>query len=165
MNPRLRAALLPAAALLVILAGLAARVGGSSAMADRLWLVGLVVTGSPVVARTLRGMMRGEFAADIVASLAILAAVALALPLPGLIVVLMQTGGEALERYAEGRASTAVRELEAQRPRLAHRWLDDTVLDIPAEAIQRGDRLLVRPGELVPADAIVLEGRSHVDTK
>ena len=49
--------------------------------------------------------------------LAILTAALLATPLPGLIVVLMQTGGEALERYAEGRASEAVRELEEAAPR------------------------------------------------
>jgi P-type E1-E2 ATPase len=82
----------------------------------------------------------------------------------GLIVVLMQTGGEALERYAEGRASQAVRELEAAAPRLAHRLgAGGLVEDVDAEAVVVGDELLVRPGELVPCDGVVLTGRSHVD--
>ncbi|MCU0622033.1 MAG: heavy metal translocating P-type ATPase [Gemmatimonadales bacterium] len=165
MSRRLRAAALPVATLVVIVVGLVARLTGHPGPAHRFWMAGLVVCGMPVVWHTLRGVLRGHFAADIVATLAIVTAVALGNPLPGLIVVLMQTGGEALERYAEGRASAAVRELEAQAPRTAHRWSGDELEEISAEAIRTGDRLLVRPGELVPADAIVQEGRSHVDTK
>ncbi len=108
-------------------------------------------------------MASGRFAADLVAMLAIITAVLLQQPLPGLIVVLMQTGGETLERYAEGRASRAVRELEAAAPRLAHRITADGVEDLAAEAVAVGDRILIRPGEMVPCDGIVDEGRSHVD--
>ena len=128
------------------------------------WSAGLILTGFPVVWRTLRGITKGRFAADLVAMLAILAAILLREPLPGLIVVLMQTGGEALERYAEGRASQAVRELEAAAPRLAHRVIAGGVEDVDAEAVMIGDELLVRPHELLPCDGIVVKGRSHVDT-
>src|SRR5690606_38173756 len=79
--------------------------------AHLIWLIGLILTGAPVLWQTLRGMLHGRFAADIVAALAIITAIILNEPLPGLIVVLMQTGGESLERYAEGRASAAVRAL------------------------------------------------------
>jgi heavy metal translocating P-type ATPase len=95
--------------------------------------------------------------------LAIVTALILREPLAGLIVVLMQTGGEALERYAQGRASAAVRELEAAAPRVAHRMVDGAVDDVPAELVRVGDDLLLRPGELLACDAVVLEGRSHVD--
>ncbi|HEX9055231.1 MAG TPA: heavy metal translocating P-type ATPase [Gemmatimonadales bacterium] len=126
-------------------------------------MAGLVLTGAPVVWRTLRGMMTGRFAADLVAALAMIAAILLRDPLPGLIVVLMQTGGEGLEHYAQGRASEAVRDLEAAAPRLAHRLGDGGVEDVPAGGVAVGERLLVRPGELLPCDAVVLDGRSHVD--
>jgi heavy metal translocating P-type ATPase len=96
--------------------------------------------------------------------LAILAALLLGEPLPGLIVVLMQTGGEALERYAEGRASEAVRELEAAAPRIAHLIGDRGPEDVPVDTVAVGDELLVRPGELFPCDAEVTEGTSSVDT-
>ena len=127
-------------------------------------MAGLVLTGGPVAWRTIRGMLSGRFAADLVAMLAIIAAVLLRDPLPGLIVVLMQTGGEALERWAEGRASDAVRELEQSAPRVAHRRRGNAVEDVAAADVEIGDLLLVRPGELVPCDAIVAGGRSHVDT-
>jgi heavy metal translocating P-type ATPase len=163
-GPRWRAALLPAAALLALTAGGIAWMRGAATTADAIWGAGLVLTGAPVVWRTLRGMLRGEFAADVVAMLAIVAAVALGEPFAGLVVVLMQTGGEALERYAEGRASDAVRALEAAAPRQAHRRLaDGRVEDVPVDALAVGDLLLVRPGELIPVDAEVADGRSDVD--
>ncbi len=127
------------------------------------WSAGLAVTGLPVVWGTLRGMVSGRFAADLVATLAIVGALLLGEPLAGLIVVLMQTGGEALERYAEGRASRAVRELEAAAPRLAHRLRAGGAEDVEADAVAVGEELLVRPGELVPCDGLVLAGRSQVD--
>jgi heavy metal translocating P-type ATPase len=126
-------------------------------------MAGLLLTGSPVVWRTLRGALAGHLAADLVASLAIVAAVGLEQPVAGLVIVLMQTGGEALERYAEGRASNAVRALEAAAPRVAHRLRGTHVDDVQANAVAVGDVLLVRPGELIPCDAMVIEGRSHVD--
>jgi cation transport ATPase len=142
---------------------LALRLTVSPGAATAVWSAGLALTGLPVVWRTLRGMASGRFAADLVAMLAIVTALLLREPLAGLIVVLMQTGGEALERYAEGRASEAVRELEAAAPRLAHRVHPDGTEDVEADAVAVGDKLLVRPGELVPCDGLVLAGRSHVD--
>ena len=119
--------------------------------------------GTPLLVRTALGVVRGRFAADLVAALAVAAAMVLDQPFAGLIIVLMQTGGEALEHFAERRASAAVRELEAQAPRQAHRLEADRVSDVPAEAIAVGERILVRPGELVPCDGTVESGSSSVD--
>ena len=131
---------------------------------DRIWLAGLLICGMPVVWRTFRELLRGHFASDVVAMLAIVGAIALGQPLAGLVVVLMQTGGEALEAYAVARASSAVQALEADAPRLAHRIVDGNVADIAATEIAPGDQLLVRPGELVPCDCTVILGTSHLDT-
>jgi heavy metal translocating P-type ATPase len=125
--------------------------------------IGLWVLGAPLLARTALGVVRGRFAADLVAALAVAAAMVLDQPFAGLIIVLMQTGGEALEHYAERRASAAVRELEAQAPRLAHRLEAGLISDLPADAIAVGERILVRPGELVPCDGTVESGSSSVD--
>jgi cation transport ATPase len=64
----------------------------SPAAAMVVWSAGLAAIGLPVVWRTLRGVARGRLAADLVAMLAIVAALLFAEPLAGLIVVLMQTG-------------------------------------------------------------------------
>src|SRR6185503_2296599 len=160
----MRVAWLPSFAAAVIVAGLLARLWAPGTSWDRdLWYAGLAVTGTPVVWRTLRGALRGHFAADVVATLAIVASVLLGQPFVGLVIVVMQTGGEALERYAEGRASDAVRALEAAAPRIAHSVRNGHVEDVAVDDVAPGDVLLVRPGELVPCDAIVLEGSAHVD--
>src|SRR3954471_20751980 len=90
------------------------------ALARMIWSVGVIVTGAPLVLRTIAAALRGEFATDIVASLSIVGAAVLGQPLAGLVIVLMQTGGEALEHYAEGKASAAVSDLEDAAPRIAH---------------------------------------------
>jgi heavy metal translocating P-type ATPase len=153
----------PLVATAVLAAGIVARVWAPVGWDRSIWYAGLAVTGSVVVWRTLRGALRGHFAADVVASLAIVASVLLAQPFVGLIIVLMQTGGEALERYAEGRASEAVRSLEEAAPRQAHRVRGDAIDDVPADDVEIGDVLLIRPGELVPCDVVVLDGMAHVD--
>ena len=156
--------ILPAASLLCIVAGLLLQLSPAPpTLAHRVMRVGLAVTGAPVLWRTLRGAMRGQFAADLVATLAIVTAFILDQPLVGLVVVLMQTGGEAIERYAEGRASQALRELQAMAPKDAHRLVAGRIEDIRAEDVLVGDELLVRPGELVPCDGLVIDGHSHVD--
>lgn len=158
-----RATIVAALALLAIVAGAAARLGGFRDAAERGWLVALVLLGAPIVWEMLAAARRGRFATDLVAAAAIVGAVLLREPVPGLVIVLMQTGGEALERYAEGRASAAVRDLEAAAPRHAHRALGGGIEDVDADAVAIGDTLLIRPGELVPCDGIVIGGVSDID--
>lgn len=158
---------IPIAALCFLIAGAAVwfqHTPSSDVLAGRIWFAGLVLTAAIPVWQTVRNMFRGEFAADVVAILAIVSAAALYQPFAGLVVVIMLTGGAALERYAEGRAGAAVAALEQAAPRQAHiRGADGAVRDVPAESVKVDDLLLVRPGELVPCDGVVTEGRSHVD--
>ena len=137
---------------------------GTPLWPDRIWLAALVVTGAVVVTGTIRGALHGQWASDVVATLAIVTAAVMNQPLAGLIVVVMQTGGEALERYAEGRASRAVQQLEADRPEVAHVVRDGDVVDIRAGDVVVGDILVVRPAELIPCDGVVTEGTSELDT-
>ena len=123
----------------------------------------LVASGAPIVWRTVRGALRGHFASDIVASLAIVGAVALRQPIAGLVIVLMQSGGEMLERYAARRASRALEELEDAAPRVAHLARGDGHEDVDVDAVRVGDTLVVLPGEQFPTDGSVASGESWVD--
>lgn len=155
---------LPILALLGLAGGLVARYGLAADDVSRLiLLITLMMVGTPVVFGTLRGMLRGEFAADIVASLAIVGALATGEYLAGCVIVLMQTGGEALEAYAVHRASDALQALLARAPHIAHRHQGEQLEDVAVAEIVAGDLLLVRPGELIPVDGVVLGGTASVD--
>lgn len=82
-------------------------------------MIVLVVTGAPIAWRTFRGALRGHFATDIVATLSIVTALLLRQPIAGLVIVLMQRGGEMLERYAARRATRAIR--SSRMPRRTRR--------------------------------------------
>jgi len=154
----------PLAAAAVLAAGLLLRLlASSTASSEVVWTAGLWTLGIPLLYRTARGILHGRFAADLVAGLAVITSMILGHPFAGLVIVLMQTGGEALEHVAERRASAAVRALEADAPREGHRMDGARITDVPADEIAVGDRILVRPGEMVPCDAIVESGESQVD--
>ena len=145
---------------LIAAAGLAL---GLILQSDTVFLATLIVGGTPLVLQTLRGIVRGRLAADIVAMLAILTALVLGQYFAGVVVVLMQSGGEALEAYAMRRASESLEALLARAPKTAHRLQNEDLRDVPVDAVHVGDVLIIKPGELVPVDAEVLEGTSTID--
>jgi heavy metal translocating P-type ATPase len=133
------------------------------ALARRVFFVTLALGGTPLVARTLWGMAHGRFAADVVAMLAIVGAVLFREPFAGAVIVLMQSGGEALEAYAMHRATASLEALLARAPKIAHRLAGGVLQDVPVEDVRPDDVLIVKPGDLVPVDAVVTAGTSAVD--
>lgn len=131
--------------------------------AQAILLLTLILSGSRVVLTTLRGMLHGHFASDVVATLSILVAFGTGEFLPGCVIALMQTGGEALEEAGKRRASATLDMLLAKAPQVAHRLLAETVQDVPVDAVQPGDLLLVRPGETLPVDGVVERNSGAVD--
>jgi heavy metal translocating P-type ATPase len=128
-----------------------------------IWFVTLVVGGAPIIWQTIRGMFHRHFASDIVALLAIVAAILMNNAFPGLIIVLMQSGGKALEDHAFKRASSSLDALLARSPRLAHRKKDHEFEEINVGDVKVGDLLLIRPGDLVPADGKIIYEQAEID--
>jgi Cu+-exporting ATPase len=71
--------------------------------------------------------------------------------------------GQVLELRARSRTGAAIRALLDLAPKTARVLRDGQEKDIPLEQVQAGDQLRVRPGEKVPVDGVVLEGRSSID--
>ena len=71
--------------------------------------------------------------------------------------------GLAMELKAKGRTSEAIKKLIGLQPKTARVMRDDRDLDIPVEEVLVGDVVLVRPGEKIPVDGVVLEGNSSID--
>jgi hypothetical protein len=103
-----------------------------------------------------------HFGSDLLAGISIVTSAVLGEFLAGSIVVLMLSGGTALEEYAIRRASSVLGALAKRMPRVAHRKESDRLSDIDVSEIQVGEQLVVFPHETCPADGVVLEGRgSH----
>jgi heavy metal translocating P-type ATPase len=160
----LRDNLLPLLVLVGLAGGAFLRFGaGQPESARWVWLAALVVGGAPLVAQTVRGMLRGNFASDVVATLSIVTALVMGEYFAGLIIVLMQSGGEALERYSLRRASSALEQLLARAPRRAHRVEGDRLVEVDVEEVRAGDLLVLRPGDLVPVDGTLLSEYAAID--
>ncbi len=128
-----------------------------------IWITTLVIGGAPVVIETAKGILKKKFASDVVAMIAIITAIVLNDAFPGLVIVLMQTGGRALEDFAFQRASSSLNELLARSPQLAHRIINNSIENVNVKQIRIGDLLLVRPGDLVPVDGIITSNVAHLD--
>lgn len=118
--------------------------------------------GLPLLWETLQQFIRREFSVDVIAILAIVGSVLLKEYLAGALIVLMLSGGEALEAYALRRARSSLTALAERAPRIAHVWKEDELVSIPAETVDVGMEIVVKPGELIPVDGIVTSGSSSL---
>jgi heavy metal translocating P-type ATPase len=146
-----------------LLAGGVCHLAGAPATGDILWRITIVVTVVPVTWEVVRGMVHGDFGVDIIALLAMVAALIGGELLAGAIVAVMLTGGDALEDYAAGRARRDLTALLRRAPQTARRRLADGWEEIAVDAVSVGDVLLVRAGEVVPADGTLLSERATID--
>jgi heavy metal translocating P-type ATPase len=131
--------------------------------ADLPLLAALLFGGGPLVLGLLGKLFRGEFGSDLLAGISIVTSVLLGEYLAGALVVLMLSGGEALEAYAVRSASSVLRALAARMPAVAHRKRDGTVEDVSLDSVAVGDTLVVFPHETCPVDGTVTDGRGVMD--
>jgi heavy metal translocating P-type ATPase len=133
-----------------------------------------VVWVAAVVIWTLVGMVRdvlhGHVGLDILAVVAMVATLAVGEYIASLIIVLMLSGGEALEDFAQRRAKRDLTALLDRSPRIAHileRAGDASprpeVVDVDVDDVVVGDILLVRPAEIVPVDGVLLSDDGTFD--
>ncbi len=119
--------------------------------------------GTPLVLGLVIRLSRLEFSSDLLAGISIVTSVILGEYLAGTLVVLMLSGGQALEAFAVRRASFALEALARRMPSLAHRKANGLVGDIPLAEVAVGDSLVVFPHETCPVDGVVLDGSSTMN--
>ena len=153
---------LPLVALALLLLSLVLWLVGRAQFAQWTLLIIVVAGGIPLLWETLQHFLRREFSVDFIAVLAIVGSLLLGEYLAGAFIVLMLSGGEALEAYALRRARSSLSALAERAPRMAHIWQDEHLVDIAAEAVEVGMEIVVKPGELIPVDGEVSSGSSSV---
>ena len=116
----------------------------------------------PLLISLVMQMFEGNFSVDILAALSIVTSMVLGQYWVAAIVVLMLSGGQALESYATGRASSVLNALAKRMPQTAHR-AGVLVSDVSISAVAVGDELLIYPHEICPVDGIVVSGQGSMD--
>ncbi len=112
----------------------------------------------------VRSLRSGTWGIDILAVMAIVSTVVLGDYWAALVVVLMLTGGEALEDFASHRARGELQALLARAPRFAHlETARGVTSDVPVDDVAIGDLIEVRPGEAVPVDGLLLDSSATFD--
>jgi heavy metal translocating P-type ATPase len=123
----------------------------------------LAFGGVPLLIDLLVHVARREFSADLLAGISIVTAVLLREYLAGTLVVLMLSGGQALESYAVRRASSVLQALARRMPSQAHRKRGEDITDLPLDEVAVGDMVVVFPHEICPVDGVVIEGHGSMD--
>jgi heavy metal translocating P-type ATPase len=127
------------------------------------FLFAVLAAGIPLIVDLIRSMIAGRFGSDMLAGISIVTSVVLGEYLAGSVIVLMLSGGAALEQYATRRASAVLGALAKRMPRVAHRQGAGKVEDIELDAVRLGDALVVFPHEVCPVDGEVVDGQGAMD--
>jgi len=154
LQSRLNIALL-AVALVGLATGLLLMLAGNDGLARIAWAAGVIPVLAALLVEIVRSLLKGEVGLDIVAALSMSAALFFGETLAAAVVALMYSGGTFLESFAEGRARREMSQLLSRVPRTATRHANGRLEDVPLEAIEPSDLLLIRQGDVAPADGAV----------
>lgn len=122
-----------------------------------------VLAGYRIFFNSISALFNREISADLAICIAVIAALAVGQYLAAAEAMFIMLVGEGLEAYAAGRTSAAIRKFVEQMPRRARLVKDGEEREVDAASLIHGDVILVRAGERIPADGVVLSGTSSVD--
>jgi len=123
----------------------------------------LLVGGVPMVWQLLKKLVKRQFGSDLLAGVSIITAILLHEYLVAAIVILMLSGGEALEEFATARASSVLDALARRVPSVAHRKEAGRLVEVKLSDIRIGDELTILPHEICPVDGTVREGHGEMN--
>ena len=128
-------------------------------------LLGYILLGKDVVKTALRNLTKGHvFDENFLMSIATIGAFCIGEYPEAVGVMLFYRVGEYFEHRAVERSRKQIMEAVDLRPEVVQLVNGDEVMEIPAEEAEPGDLLLVRPGDRIPLDGIVVKGESRIDT-
>lgn len=124
-----------------------------------------VVLGGKIVLEAYKNLVKGQvFDENFLMSLATLAAFVIGEYAEAVGVMLFYRVGELFEHIAVERSRSQIMDAVDMRPEVVNKVTDENVAVIPSEEAEVGDILLVRPGDRIPLDGVVVEGESRIDT-
>ena len=127
----------------------------------------VTIAGALVALTMFIGMIKtlrsGKYGVDLLAILAVVATLSVSEYWAAMVILVMLTGGDALEDYAAKKANTELKALLDNSPRRAHVVSPTGTTDVAVDDVKVGQHVVVKPGELVPVDGVVITGHSDFD--
>ena len=149
---------------LVILAfSLALAIYGRPVVSSYIVIAISVVAVIPSFRDMIRTLASGQVGIDVIALAAILSSLLLGQYAAAAVILIMLTGGEALEVFAKDRAKHELDSLLSRKPTIAHRLNGSRSQDVPVSKIVVGDSIRVKPGDMIPIDGKIYKGTTSVD--
>ncbi len=128
-----------------------------------LWMAGAVPALLALCYSTYTALLKKRAGVDLLALISIAVALLLAQELTACVIALMFASGQALESYAEGKASREMAGLLNRVPTVAQVFREANWVQVGLESVQVGERLLVRQGEAIPVDATLISSQATLD--
>ena len=123
----------------------------------------IIIGGIPLLIQIVIKLLKGSVGADFLGAIELVAAALLGQYLAAILIIIMLSGGQALEAYAMRKASSVLRALSERMPSKAHRKNGVKVEEIALADIAIGDEIAVFPHETAPVDGVVVEGQGSMD--
>ncbi len=149
--------------LTLITAGILERVGGVSVWTGGLYLISYIAGGQFGLRSAIASLREKTLDVDLLMVLAALGAAAVGAPFEGALLLFLFSFSNILQHHALERTQRAIESLLTLRPEEALRKTNKGSEMVAIELLDLDDVVIVRPGELLPVDGVVVEGRSYLD--
>lgn len=133
--------------------------------ANAQWLVSIYAILIAIILSVdmIKTLRSGSYGVDILAITAIVSTIAVGQFWASLVIVLMLTGGETLEDFADHRAKRELSALLERAPQIAHLLRGKDIIDVPVSQVKPGNIIIIKPYEIVPVDGVLMSGRATLD--
>jgi len=137
---------------------------GAEPAGDAVLAIAIAVLFVSLLLQVLRALVvQHRAGVDLIALVAMAGALALGEYLAGAVIALMLSGGQALETAASRRARRELTALLQRAPSFAHRRRGDAIEELPVNELEVGDVVVVRTGDVLPVDGVVVAGEAVID--
>lgn len=132
---------------------------------NSIYIISYLIVGLEIVKKAIKNIMRGKvFDENFLMTIATIGAFAIGEFPEAVAVMLFYQVGELFQDYAVDKSRKSISNLMNIRPDFANKKIADKIEKVNPEEVQIGDEIIVKPGEKVPLDGIILEGNSLLDT-
>ena len=130
-----------------------------------LYLISYLLAGYKVLFKSIKNIFKGEiFDENFLMAIATIGAFAINEPLEAIAVMIFYNIGEIFQEFAVGKSKKSIIQLMNVKPKTANLKLDDNIKIVEPEELKIGDIIIVKPGEKIPTDGVIISGNTLINT-